>query len=83
MVQVSRRAGEIGPQLALGMMYFGGQGITKDYTRAYMWWHIAATQGSEVAKRGRDIIGEQMTPAQIAEAQKQARECVAKEYKGC
>jgi hypothetical protein len=24
-----------------------------------------------------------MTPAQIAEAQKLARECVAKDYKGC
>ena len=30
-----------------------------------------------------EIIEQQMTPAQIAEAQKLARECVAKEYKGC
>ena len=31
----------------------------------------------------RDIIAKQMTPSQIAEAQKLARECVAKDYKGC
>jgi uncharacterized protein len=36
-----------------------------------------------VAASQRDIVAGKMTPAQIAEAQKLARECVAKNYKGC
>jgi hypothetical protein len=30
-----------------------------------------------------DTVAGNMTPAQIAEAKKLARECVAKDYKGC
>ena len=36
-----------------------------------------------VAASKRDIVAKLMTPAQIAEAQKLARECLAKNYKGC
>ena len=31
----------------------------------------------------RDFVEQNMTPSQIAEAQKLARECVRKKYKGC
>ena len=31
----------------------------------------------------RDVFEKTMTPAQIAEGQKLARECVRKKYKGC
>jgi hypothetical protein len=48
-----------------------------------MWSNIAASNGNETAKEYRDIIAKQMTPSQISEAQKLARECVAKDYKGC
>jgi hypothetical protein len=43
-----------------------------------MWWNLAATQGHKNAIRGRDIIAKLMTPAQIAEAQRLAREWWAK-----
>jgi hypothetical protein len=48
-----------------------------------MWWNIAASSGDEMAVKNRGIVAKQMTPAQIAEAQKLARECVRKKYKGC
>jgi len=49
-----------------------------------MWWNIAASSGnSKNAAHNRDIVAEKMTPAQIAEAQKLACECVLKKYKGC
>ena len=35
------------------------------------------------AGKKRNLLTKQMTPAQIAEAQKLARECVKKKYKGC
>ena len=45
----------------------------------YVWYESER----ENAEKNRDIIAKQMTPSQIAEAQKLARECVAKDYKGC
>jgi uncharacterized protein len=45
--------------------------------------NIAASSGDQDAVKYRDIFAGEMTPAQIAEAQKLARECVRKEYKGC
>ena len=70
-------------QSNLGGMYGNGQGVLQDNVRAYMWWNIAASSGDEMAVRNRGIVAKQMTPAQIADAQKLARECVRKKYKGC
>jgi TPR repeat protein len=64
-------------------MYKNGQGVIQDYTRAHMWLNIAASQGNEMAMENRDIVAKAMTSSQIAEAQKLARECVVKNYKGC
>ena len=70
-------------QSDLGGMCVNGQGVLQDNVRAYMWWNIAASSGDEMAVKNRGIVAKQMTPAQIAEAQKLARECVRKKYKGC
>jgi hypothetical protein len=48
-----------------------------------MWGHIAAMNGSELGGKLRDDFEKQMTPADIFAAQKLARECAAKNYKGC
>jgi len=55
-------------------MYRKGQGVPQDYVQAHMWVNLAATQGREDARKARDILAFQMTPAQIAEAQRLARE---------
>jgi TPR repeat protein len=70
-------------QYTLGIMYGLGEGVIQDNVYAHMWSNIAASNGNETAKEYRDIIAKQMTPSQISEAQKLARECVAKDYKGC
>ena len=67
----------------LGVMYALGQGVVQDNVYAHMWWNIAALQGHEGATEYRDTIAERMTPSQIERAQDRARECVAKNYKGC
>jgi hypothetical protein len=58
----------------LGDMYRNGQGVTKDYVSAYMWFNLAAAQSEEDAAKSREEVEQLMTPAQIAEAQKLARE---------
>lgn len=40
----------------------------------HMWTNLAAAQGSKEAAKARDIIVKYMTPAQIVEAQRLARE---------
>jgi TPR repeat protein len=64
-------------------MYGNGRGVIQDNVYAHMWFNIAASNGDEVAVRNRDIIASQMTPADISNAQTLARECVAKNYRGC
>jgi TPR repeat protein len=67
----------------LGVRYATGQGVPQDYVYAHMWINLGAANGNELSAKARDIIAKEMTPAQIAEAQKLARECVRKKYKGC
>ena len=64
-------------------MYGKGLGVPQDYVRAHMWINLSASAGDEDAIKNRDTVAKQMTPAQIAEAQKLARESAAKNYKGC
>jgi hypothetical protein len=61
-------------QLSLGAMYAFGQGVSQDYVHAHMWFSLAAAQGVSDAINHRDIVAAKMTPDQIAEAQKLARE---------
>ena len=71
-----RKAAEEGNVIAqhdLGVMYAKGEGVPQDYVQAHMWFSLSAAQG-DGATKNRDIIAAKMTPAQIAEAQKLARE---------
>lgn len=70
-------------QYNLGTMYYNGRGVIQDNVYAHMWFNIAATPGNKVAVKYRDIVAKRMTPADISAAQKLARECVRKKYKGC
>ena len=61
-------------QFNLGFMYVTGQGVRQDYVQAHMLWNLAAAQGVADAIKTRDRAANLMTPAQIAEAQRLARE---------
>ena len=65
------------------MLWGGGEDIAsivadvnpaKNYISAYTWLSLSAAQGNQIAIKRRDIIARHMTPAQIAKAQKLARE---------
>ncbi len=60
-----------------------GQGVPMDDVRAHMWFNLAAARGNANAAKNRDIIATRLTPQQMAEAQKLARECQARNFKGC
>ena len=80
---LSAEQGNAGGQVFLGIMYAIGQGVIQDNVYAHMWFSIAASSGSEGGIKYRDVVLERMTLSQIEKAQDLARECVAKNYKGC
>ena len=66
--------GDATAQYTLGVFYDNGLGVPQDRIRAYMWFDLSATQGRDGAAAFRDLVKRRMTPEQIAEAQKLARE---------
>jgi len=70
--------GDANAQYNLGVFYDNGLGVPRDRIRAYMWLDLAAMQGRESAATFRDLVARVMTPGQIAEAQKLAREWTPK-----
>jgi TPR repeat protein len=66
--------GTAGAQSNLGAMYANGQGVIQDDIQAHMWFNLAAAGGNEKARKNRAIVAKRMTRAQIAEAQRLARQ---------
>jgi hypothetical protein len=48
-----------------------------------MWKNLASSNGYEPAREELKIIEKKMITSDISEAQRLARECVKKNYKGC
>jgi TPR repeat protein len=74
--------GNADAQLGLGTLYInGGGGVPQDYAQAHMWFNLSASRATEAedrdsAAKNRDELAAKMTPDQIAEAQRMAREWV-------
>lgn len=68
-------------QFNLAQMYATGRGVQQDYVQAHMWFDLAFSAFPESERRLRDLarslrdgVAAVMTPMQIAEAKKMARE---------
>jgi hypothetical protein len=71
-----QRAAQSGHGLAqfeLGLMYRGDAGIEADNVKAYTWLNLAAAQGVIGADAAREIVLRKLSPAEISEAQAEAR----------
>ena len=75
--------GDADAQGGLGLMYNQEVGVVQDFVRAHMWYNLAGANGNSAAIKLRDNVAKQMTPQQIAQAQKLARECQARNFKNC
>ncbi len=70
--------GQASAQNNLGVMYDNGRGVVQDYVQAHKWYNLAAAHltgydRSQAVKR-RAAVEAKIRPAQVAEAQKMARE---------
>jgi len=66
--------GNAAGQNHLGLMYFKGEGVEKDYVQSYKWALLSAEQGMDPAIQALSMLEEVLTPAQIEEATRLARE---------
>jgi TPR repeat protein len=81
--KLAAEQGSASAQYNLGLMHFNGLGVPQDNIYAHMWVTLAAANGNEDGTKLRDLVAKRMTPSQLGKAQKLARECVRKKYKGC
>jgi TPR repeat protein len=72
--RIAAEQGYAEAQCLLGVMYGNGNGVPQNYILAHMWYNLATSQGHDNAKPKRDLVATRMTPAQITEAQRFARE---------
>ncbi|MGA2223464.1 MAG: tetratricopeptide repeat protein [Syntrophobacteraceae bacterium] len=66
--------GNANAQCMMGKMYNEGHGVPQDYVQAHMWFNLAAGHGFPDAEKYRDEVAKEMTPSQIDEAQRLAKE---------
>ena len=71
--RLAAEQGDAKAQNNLGLMYAKGKGVPQDYVSAHMWWNLSASNGNKNSVITRDIVEEKMTPSQLEEAQRLAR----------
>ena len=81
--RLAAEQGHAGAQFNLGVMYFGGRGVLKDFVLAHMWLNIVGTNGQKVARENRDKLERVMTRAEISRATELARMCMDSDYQDC
>lgn len=86
--QLAAEQGQPMAQFYLGWIYArGGKSVPKDYVKAYMWISIAIANVSGEARKefivDRDALAKSMTSEQVDQAQKLAKKCTTKKFKGC
>ena len=62
----------------LGAMYINGEGVRRNYVQGYMWLSLAAKQGYKRAVSSQGDLEREMTPGELAEAERFAREWTPK-----
>src|SRR5262245_42524333 len=66
--------GDARAQYLVGIIYRDGLGVQTDFVTAYAWLHVAAAHGQPQAASARDGMSWRLTPSEIDEAQRLARE---------
>jgi TPR repeat protein len=62
----------------LGLVYSNGMGVATDYVAAHKWFNLAVARGHREAKVCRQEMADLLSPKQVIEAQRAAREWLRK-----
>ncbi len=69
----TERADDANALFILGTRYSTGRDVEQDLIAAHKWFNLAAMMGHEEARHCRAELAREMSTAQVAEAQRQAR----------
>ena len=58
----------------LGLLYCAGREVEPDMVQAHKWFNLAAVRGNQDAKQYRTELAQEMSKADVAMAQRMARE---------
>ena len=76
--RLAAEQGNAPAQYNLGAAYYNGRGVPQDDVQAHMWFNLGASRQTGEARvnavRGRDDVAGRMTPDDLSEAQRLARE---------
>jgi TPR repeat protein len=77
--QMAAERGDGQAQYNLGLAYARGDGLEQDLVKAHLYFNLAAARlndlrGRAAAAKNRDRMAAEISPEQLAQAQKQARE---------
>ena len=81
--RLSAEQGYAAAQNNLGGMYYSGDGVPQDAVLAHMWSNIAGANGVANGSENRGKVEKRMNQADISEAQRRARVCLASNYQDC
>lgn len=73
MAEFAAQGGAPDALFELGLMYCSGREVPLNLVQAHMWFNLAAQRGNSDAKRYRIELSSEMSKAEIADAQRQAR----------
>ena len=72
-VEAKAKQRDAGAQFDLGVCYYIGKGVEKDFVEAYACWNLASATDKDAAEY-RDALEKTMSPQQVADAQKRTKE---------
>lgn len=75
--KLAANQGNAAAQFSLSGMYLMGRGVPKDRVLAHMWANLSASKGYDNAKELRESMAKLLTPDQLAESERLAREWIA------
>ena len=79
----SAKGGYSNAQFEIGTRYSLGNGVLKDYIKAYMWLNIAHYNQYKAAEIGLNDLADEMSSSAAVKAQEAAHICLKSSYKNC
>lgn len=77
-IEFAAQGGQPDALFELGLIYSTGRDVNVDLVEAHKWFNLAAIRGNEEAKHYRSELAREMSKADVALAQKRAREWMKK-----
>ena len=64
-------------------MFRSGEGVLKNYNKAFFWFSLSASQGNSRAKKYKYMVQNKIISEDVVVLEKLVEDCVLKKNKGC